>query len=100
MIPVGTIEALTRYLEYGISPGSGLTAVLEGDLFGAYASLDRDNLSALNEIVDLIRHRFPSASYGSRKNTHDWGKDSELRDGCSYQTNKVVQHLGQMLHNI
>ena len=98
MIPVGTIEALSRYLEYGISPGSGLTAVLEGDLFGSYANLDKDNLGSLHEIVSLIRQKFPSASYGSRKNTHDWGKNLELREGCAMTTKKAVDYL-QMVYS-
>lgn len=98
MIPVTTLEALRRYLEYGISPGSGLTAVLEGDLYGAYASLDRDNLASLNEIVSLIRQKFPSASYGSRKSTHDWGKNLELREGCAMTTKKAVDYL-QMVYS-
>ena len=98
MIPVGTIEALSRYLEYGISPGSGLTAVLEGDLFGSYANLDKDNLGSLHEIVNLIRQKFPSASYGSRKNTHDWGKNQELREGCAMTTKKAVDYL-QMVYS-
>ena len=99
MIPALTLDALQRYLELGINPGSGLTAVLEGNLFVAFNTLDQENLSAISEIVQVIESKFPGDSYGSRWNVKNWSKDEGLR-ACSTTTNKAVQHLGQMLHGI
>jgi hypothetical protein len=99
MIPAITVEALQRYLEHGINPGSGLTAVLEGNLFGAFSTLDEENIRSLREIVEVIGSKFPGDSYGSRFNVENWKKDPGLRAVCT-TTNKAVQHLGQMLHGV
>lgn len=53
-IPAYTKEALDRYEEQHLRPGGFLTAVLEGDLFGAVARADDTNLAALAPLVVYV----------------------------------------------
>jgi len=64
-IPDYTLEALQRYFEYGIPPGSFLSSVLCNDLMGALATADEYNKEALAEICSLIHWEFPTNTYGS-----------------------------------
>jgi hypothetical protein len=64
-IPDYTLEALQRYFEYGLPPGSFLTAVLQNDLMGALAKADEYNKEALQDICSLVYWEFPEQAYGS-----------------------------------
>ena len=64
-IPDYTLESLQRYYQYGLPPGSFLTALLQNDLFGAMATADEYNKEALQDICSFIYWEFPAETYGS-----------------------------------
>lgn len=91
-----TIEALMRYVRHGIVPGSGLRAVLEGDLFQAKRSLDSYNWEYLGDIVDVVQYTLPQASYGSREIVKAW---VDMPDSEREALGATIQHSLQMLSN-
>lgn len=86
------IESLIRYVKHGFSPGSGLRAVLENDLFQAKRGLDSQNWRCLEEIVETVQYCLPTSSFGSKKAVNQWmellPEDRETAD---------VQHSLQLL---
>ena len=93
---LSTIEALMRYVKHGILPGSGLKAVLEGDLFQAKRSLDSYNWRCLDDIVDVVQYTLPQASYGSRELVKAW---TDIPDSEREALEATIQHSLQMLSN-
>lgn len=91
-----TIEALIRYVRFGSNPGSGLRAVLEGDLFRAKQRLDSYNWQHLDNIVEVIEYTLPKSSFGSRQIVKDWMKMSN----SDREAMESVQHTLQMLNNL
>lgn len=69
--------ALERYLNNGIMPGSFMTAVLENDLYGAYARADETNSANMKNIVGYIYHHIPSSAWGSRERVESYLKSLE-----------------------
>lgn len=65
-------DALERYLNYGILPGSFLTACLQNNLSNALGRADHQNREMLFEIVAYIYNYLPSASWGSAVKVTDW----------------------------
>jgi hypothetical protein len=72
MIPRHTEEALSRYVNHGLEPGSFLKAVLTNNLFRAVECADIDNKFALANIVEHIYNKFPIISHGSEENYYNW----------------------------
>jgi hypothetical protein len=70
--PRRILEALARYAELHIQPGSFLTAVLENNLAEALLTADVDSLAALPEINRLIARHLPTPCYGSREKVAAW----------------------------
>lgn len=64
-IPDYTLDALQRYYDHGITPGSFLSAVLCNDLMGAMSTADEYNKEALTDICTLIHWEFPTTCYGN-----------------------------------
>ena len=52
------------YVEYGINPGSFLTAVLCNQLFQSFANADAWNLAAMQSIVGWVYDEMPSTIWG------------------------------------
>lgn len=91
-----TIEALMRYVRHGISPGSGLKSVLEGNLFQAKRSLDSYNWEHLGDIIDVVQYTLPQSCYGSREIVRRW---MEMPDSEREALEATIQHSLQMLNN-
>lgn len=64
-VPKHTQEALERYINHRICPGSFLGAVLSNDLKQAVSRADEENKLALVEIVYWLHNRAPSYCWGS-----------------------------------
>jgi hypothetical protein len=62
---VRAIEIIDRYWESGTDPGSGIQAILEGNLYRAFERCDRLTLANLQAIVGHIVHNLPIQAYGS-----------------------------------
>jgi hypothetical protein len=88
------IEALMRYVKHGISPGSGLKAVLTGDLFQAKRCLDSYNWERLDDLVDIVQYTLPMSSYGSKEAVKQWETMTETERAANIHN---IQHSLQML---
>jgi hypothetical protein len=72
LIPDYMIGGLRSYIEYGIEPGSFLSAVLCNDLRGACECADHVNRHRLFEYVQFLYSYAPSACWGSPKRYEAW----------------------------
>ena len=85
-IPEATRGALVRYVVWGYSPGSALSAVLSNDLKEAVARCDEDSWAGVREVISWLYNHAPSECYGSLERFQAWGerdlsKLACLRDG-------------------
>ena len=92
-----TLEGLTRYLELGIDPGSGLRAVLENNLAMAMRCLDQDNRAQLYELYSLINSNFPGMSWGSPTRVANWIDNLSIREEAESQIQKAVVKIKELV---
>ena len=64
--------AMERYMQYGIEPGSFLTAVLCNDLMGAVGRADSINRARLNDYATWLYNNAPRMSFGSLEKVERW----------------------------
>ena len=93
--PRRILEALARYAELRIQPGSFLTAVLENNLAEALLTADDESLAALPEINRLIARRLPALCYGSREKVKAW-LDSERDVTTGAWRNNLLRKAARM----
>lgn len=72
VMPAHTLDALNRYLEHGIEPGSFLTAVLCNDLQGAFMKADDMNTANMFAIVKYLYNNIPGHAWGSVEHVRAW----------------------------
>ena len=63
-----------RYIEYGINPGSFLSAVICNDLFGAYCKADWINEKHMRDWIMFFYNDAPYQCFGSREAMDAWMK--------------------------
>jgi len=71
------IEALLRYVEHGIEPGSFLKAVLCNDLVDACGRADVYNRRKLFEYVEWLYNEAPADCWGSEEKVLKWTRSRE-----------------------
>jgi hypothetical protein len=71
-LPENVRGGMERYIEYGITPGGFLTAVLENDLADALGRADSNNLPRLQEILSWLHDEVPSVCWGSPAAVSAW----------------------------
>ncbi len=74
LIPPYMHRSLVRYILLGESPGSFLTALLEGDLFAALAYADSTNIRILHQYGNFLYNNTPRACFGNPDNVQQWSK--------------------------
>jgi hypothetical protein len=79
-VPATLHEGLLRYLRQGVIPGGFLTAVLQGDLFKAAVTADRENRDALGQIAMALVWALPEVAFGSREKVDRWAKAARERN--------------------
>lgn len=77
-IPPHMVDGMVRYLLKGVPPGSFLTAVLSGDLFGALRGADHINETALVGYARFLTNCAPMGAYGSPEAVNDWIKSGGI----------------------
>jgi hypothetical protein len=78
-IPVDYMqEGVKRWIEFGVHPGSFLTAVLCNNLKDAVGQADGNNLAALQQWVTWFYQYAPSACWGSRLKFEAWAEHEGL----------------------
>lgn len=71
-IPEHMHDALRRWIEHGIEPGSFLTAVLTNDLKEAVACADHINMNALPRYILYLHNYAPRGCWGSKERVRAW----------------------------
>jgi hypothetical protein len=70
--------SLLRYVEYGVTPGGFLTAVLANDFMGAVGRADSFNKLHLPQWAAVIYNDVPSGCHGSPDHVATWIKAGGL----------------------
>lgn len=79
-IPKHTLEAMVRYLIYGLHPGSFLERMITKDVYNACFCADFENKKFIADIMKCIEFNFPADCYGSEEKLCRWcGKNDEQR---------------------
>lgn len=81
MIPKYTKDAIDRWTDQGIPPGSFVQAVLENDLMGAYARADDTNMAHMKDIVQYVYDYVPALAHGSKEIMIAWQKRLQAKSG-------------------
>lgn len=71
-VPKHDRDAIVRYIEHGIIPGSFLQAVICNDLREAFGQADYINTTALPTIVAWFYSHAPALCWGSRERMLAW----------------------------
>lgn len=71
-LPVHMVQGAKNYIEDGIPPGGFLTAVLENDLVGSFATADGVNQEAMFTWAEFLHNEAPIAAWGSREAVLRW----------------------------
>jgi len=71
-MPEHTWGALRRYVDDGLEPGGFLTAVLEHELFEAFARADHLNQLTMMQIIKHIYNEEPCNCHGYKGVVSDW----------------------------
>jgi hypothetical protein len=72
MIPEYMQHGLALYILFGIRPGAFLSAVLEGDLFGAMAQADGTNAERLPQYCRFLWSYAPSECFKTPERVAAW----------------------------
>lgn len=78
LIPPHMIGGLRRYIEYGIEPGSFLTALLCNDLRRTFECADDDNRRCVENYVRFLYNYGPWECWGSPQKFDAWCKQGGL----------------------
>lgn len=65
-------DGVINYIEHHIPPGGFLTAVLENDLFQAFARADLENRESMFYICAWFNSYAPAGCYGSPEAVKNW----------------------------
>lgn len=71
-IKTSTLDALNRYVQDGIPPGSFLQAVLCNNLMHAFNNADSENKATLGNIVAYVWNELPYNCWGSGATVEAW----------------------------
>jgi hypothetical protein len=72
LVNLDMIDALERYINYGIPTGSFLRAVLAHDLFESFSRADIWNQQLMYNTVKYIYNHVPSICHGSYEKVDEW----------------------------
>lgn len=72
LVPEHMHEALKRYINEGLLPGSFLTAVLENNLREAVGAADSININRLADYIRFLYNFAPSPCWGSSAKVEAW----------------------------
>jgi hypothetical protein len=78
LIPDYMIGGLRRYIEYGVPPGSFLTALLSNDLRATFERADDENRRCVENYVRFLYSYAPSQCWGSPARFDAWCKKGGL----------------------
>ena len=68
-------DSMRLYIENGYNPGSGMYAVLVGDLWEASGRLDEKHWENLKDTMRWIFNEPPSYIWGNRQRVDNWVAD-------------------------
>lgn len=65
-------DSVRLYVEFGVKPGSFLTAVICNDLKESFARADENNIRRMFDIVSFFYNEVPLSCWGSKENMETW----------------------------
>ena len=71
-IPANMMDAVKRYIDHGIQPGSFLTGVISNNLREAVSNADDENLRNIPAYMGYFYNEAPSACWGSPEQMSQW----------------------------
>ena len=71
-VPPHVAPALVRYIQDHVPTGGFLRAVLENDLFKAFAKADLASRAGMEAILSYIYNEAPAPCWGSKKAVKQW----------------------------
>lgn len=71
-LPQHMQEGMRAYVETGRQPGSFLRAVLENNLYQAFAQADDVNRRCMVDFAAFLENGLPAAAWGSAKEVDAW----------------------------
>jgi len=72
ILPEHIRGGVQRYIEYGITPGSFLSAVICNDLKESFGCADHINTARMHDIVSFFYNEAPSTCWGSQQIMDEW----------------------------
>ena len=78
-LPPHMVDGMVRYIVQGVPPGSFMSAVLSGDLFGALRRADDVNRNSLPEYGTFLSNYAPCGCFGSEDRFDEWVQAGGLR---------------------
>ena len=82
-IPAHMMDAITRYIDDGIKPGSFLTGIISNDLREAVSNADDENLHNIPAYMGYFYNEAPSGCWGSPEFMQEWiRKKREVREAA------------------
>lgn len=96
ILPKHMQDAMRRYMEDGIPPGSFLEAVLSNDLLGALSRADHVNVSLLYAYGEFLYTEAPILSYGCKDRYKAWiesGGINGLQKGGKKSDEPQTHHI-------
>lgn len=92
-IPQTAQDAIVRYIEHGLRPGSCLTAIFSNQLFEAYANADSEVAASMNDIVKYIYNYAPVGCWGSPEAVKSWIESGGWYGRLAAQAGKIPNGL-------
>lgn len=70
-VPEHLQHGLMLYVMHHVRPGSGLTAILTGDLFEAFARADEMTVAGLPAVIKFLVNQVPGNVYGTKERVRE-----------------------------
>lgn len=86
LIPERMQGALRRWVTEGIEPGGFVSAILENNLFEAFARADAENSLIIKNYLLFLYNHAPAGCYGSKEKCNAWASMFQSAMGESWPT--------------
>lgn len=72
LIPLRVAQQLADFAVDGVAPGHFVRAVLENNLYSAFAHADRTSKAALPDILAFVLNRMPAVCHSTEQAVEAW----------------------------
>lgn len=93
LLPEHIREGARKYIEEGRHPGGFLTAVVQNDLFSAFAKSDEINARRMRDILYFFWNEAPGECFGGKDKMDEWIKKKAEEKARNSKECKAVEVL-------